>query len=231
MPKSRAGAGPEPPPRVRHLARVEANASLRPPGGTCRRGDLPRVRPRSEVLLAVPSPHCPTRRRALLIALLCTPPLACAPAAPPPAIPSAVRAAVSPDTSTRAACRTAPVPGPVTDGFRPPPRPWAAGNRGLEYASTPGTPVRAAASGTVAFAGPVGGRLAVSIDHADGRRSTYSPLGSLLVVAGQRVQRAQPVGRSVERLHFGVRQGHRYLDPVRWLARPCRAVLVPLSGS
>lgn len=154
--------------------------------------------------------------------------VACAGAVPISSVKPSSRSSIGGDPGS---CRTPPVPGPVTDGFRPPPQPWAAGNRGLEYASTPGTPVRAAATGTVAFAGPVGGRLVVSIDHPDGRRSTYSPVDALLVAAGQHVRRGQALGRTVGQLHFGVRQAHTYLDPTEWLARPCRAVLVPLTSS
>ena len=40
-----------------------------------------------------------------------------------------------------------PVEAPVADPFRPPTTPYGPGNRGLEYATAPGTPVRAAADG------------------------------------------------------------------------------------
>ena len=46
----------------------------------------------------------------------------------------------------------APVDAPVTDPFRPPPEPWSPGNRGIEYATVPGTPVRAIGPGAVVFA-------------------------------------------------------------------------------
>src|SRR4051812_10589266 len=35
-----------------------------------------------------------------------------------------------------------PVVAAVADPFRPPPQPWLAGNRGIEYATVPGTVVR-----------------------------------------------------------------------------------------
>ncbi len=56
-----------------------------------------------------------------------------------------------------------PVDAPVVDPFRPPPEPWQAGNRGLEYATPAGTPVAAAADGEVTFAGPVAGGLHVVV--------------------------------------------------------------------
>jgi murein DD-endopeptidase MepM/ murein hydrolase activator NlpD len=48
-----------------------------------------------------------------------------------------------------------PVDAPIVDAFRPADPDWTAGNRGLEYATSPGTAVSAAAAGEVVFAGPV----------------------------------------------------------------------------
>jgi murein DD-endopeptidase MepM/ murein hydrolase activator NlpD len=50
-----------------------------------------------------------------------------------------------------------PVDGPITDHFRAPAARWAAGNRGIDYETTPGEAVLASADGTVEFAGQVGG--------------------------------------------------------------------------
>jgi len=50
-----------------------------------------------------------------------------------------------------------PVDAPVLDAFRPPPENWNAVNRGIEYATRPGSPVGAAADGEVVFAGPIAG--------------------------------------------------------------------------
>src|SRR4051812_40275043 len=67
-----------------------------------------------------------------------------------------------------------PVDRPVVDPFRPPPTPYAAGNRGVDYATEPGEPVRAAAEGEVTFAGRVGLGLHVVVLHPDGVRTSYS---------------------------------------------------------
>ena len=48
-----------------------------------------------------------------------------------------------------------PVTAPILDPFRPPTTPYGPGNRGIEYATVPGTSVGAAADGVVVFAGPV----------------------------------------------------------------------------
>jgi len=114
-----------------------------------------------------------------------------------------------------------PVVGPIVRHFEPPPTPYAAGHRGIDLAVPVGTTVVAANDGTVAFAGQVGGLLFVSIDHADGLRTTYSYLSAVLVKKGQVVARGQAVARSGTGdpggtqpvLHLGVKRGEEYLDP------------------
>lgn len=111
-----------------------------------------------------------------------------------------------------------PVDAPVTDPFRPPPEPWLPGNRGLQYATAPATPVRAAAAGDVVFSGPVGGALHAVILHPDGIRTSYSFLESIAVHRGDRVEQGGVVGTAGERLHFGARAGHDYIDPAQLFA-------------
>ena len=108
-----------------------------------------------------------------------------------------------------------PVDAPVVDGFRPPPENWNAGNRGLEYATPAGTPVRASGAGEVVFAGPVAGGLHVVVLHDDGLRTSYSFLSTVSVRRGDKVRQGQAVGTSRDRLHFGVRAGDAYLDPAK----------------
>ncbi len=123
----------------------------------------------------------------------------------------------------------APVPGPVIDPYRPPSTPYGPGNRGIDYATTPGEPVGAVAEGEVTFAGAVGGGLHVVVLHADGVRTSLSFLAVVLVRRGQRVAAGQAVGRAGATLHLGARRGEAYLDPTSLLAGPSggRAVLVP----
>jgi hypothetical protein len=106
-----------------------------------------------------------------------------------------------------------PVDAPVVDPFRPPPEDWNAGNRGLEYATTPGTPVAASAAGEVVFAGQVGGTLHVVVLHDDGIRTSYSFLATLAVHRGDKVRQGQTLGTAGDRFHFGARAGDAYLDP------------------
>ncbi len=115
-----------------------------------------------------------------------------------------------------------PVAGNVVRPFAEPIAQYAAGHRGVDFAATPGTPVRAANDGTVSFAGSVAGALHVVVAHEGGIRTSYSFLASIDVRVGQTVTRGQVVGRAGGSgdahgpgiLHFGVRVGDRYVDPM-----------------
>ena len=121
-----------------------------------------------------------------------------------------------------------PVAGPVTDAFRPPSTRYGAGNLGVDYVTTPGSPVAASAEGEVVFAGQVGGSLHVVVLHADGVRTTYSFLAGIDVQRGQRVAAGQPVGQAGDVLHFGARVGDAYVDPLILLGSgPPQVRLVP----
>ena len=125
-----------------------------------------------------------------------------------------------------------PVSGRVIDPFRPPATAFSAGNRGLEYATSPGEPVRAAGPGHVIFAGQVGGVMNVVVLHADGLRTSYSGLASMSVGRGQAVDAGQRLGTSLATLHLGVRAGTAYLDPAVLIddAGPPVVWLVPDHG-
>ncbi|MDY7101627.1 MAG: M23 family metallopeptidase [Actinomycetota bacterium] len=122
-----------------------------------------------------------------------------------------------------------PVDAPVVDGFRPPSGPYGPGNRGLEYATRPGTAVGAIGPGVVTFAGSVAGQLHVTVRHPDGLRSSYSFLATVDVAVDDRLERGGRVGSAGRRLHLGVRRGTTYLDPAA-LFGPRRARLVPVPG-
>ncbi len=118
-----------------------------------------------------------------------------------------------------------PVRGPITRHFEPPPTPYAAGHRGIDMAVPGGTSVVASNAGTVAFAGAIAAELFVSIDHADGIRTTYSYLSLLSVAKGDVVARGQVIalsgpghaGSTTPHLHFGMRVGDTYIDPEPFL--------------
>jgi hypothetical protein len=115
-----------------------------------------------------------------------------------------------------------PVDGPVVEPFEEPASQYGPGHRGVDFAVAPGTPVGAANAGTVTFAGAVAGSLHVVVLHDGGLRTSYSFLARVDVRAGQRVNGGQPVGASGgtgpdhngDVVHFGLRLGDRYLDPL-----------------
>ena len=96
---------------------------------------------------------------------------------------------------------------------------WASGHRGIDIAAQPGEPILAAAGGTVVFAGSIAGKPVVTIDHGS-VRTTYEPVASKLR-AGERVALGRVIGElgigghcGNRGLHWGLREGRRYLDPL-----------------
>lgn len=145
-------------------------------------------------------------------------------------LPDPAGAAAGPPAGSATTAYRPPVAGPIVSGFALPAERWQPGNRGVDYAPEPGTPVTAAADGEVVFAGEVGGELHVTVRHPDGLRTSYSFLASVSVAVGQRVRAGDPVGVAGGPFHFGVREPDgTYLDPAALLAgilQP-RPVLVP----
>ena len=113
-----------------------------------------------------------------------------------------------------------PVDGPITDRFVAPTTEYGPGHRGIDYDVTAGTPVRAASSGTVTFAGPVGGHNAITIAHEGDLETTYSFLSEVHVTAGDLIEEGRWLGLVDEAhpgedsgLHFGVKSSGHYIDP------------------
>jgi murein DD-endopeptidase MepM/ murein hydrolase activator NlpD len=106
----------------------------------------------------------------------------------------------------------------VQRGFTPPALAWASGHRGVDLVAKPGEAILAAASGTVVFAGSIAGKPVVSIDHG-AVRTTYEPVITGLHV-GERVALGQSIGvlgtggHCRGCLHWGLREGKSYLDPL-----------------
>jgi len=122
----------------------------------------------------------------------------------------------------------------VVRRFDPPPQPWLPGHRGVDLRVSPGAVVRAAGAGVVHFAGAVAGRGVVSVQHANGLRTTYEPVDPQ-VRAGQQVEAGTPLGAlagghpgcpAAACLHWGLRRGDVYLDPLILLGR-ARVRLLP----
>ena len=126
-----------------------------------------------------------------------------------------------------------PPPHPVVRSFDAPASPFGPGHRGADLSAALGSPVLAAGDGVVVYAGAVAARTLVSLQHANGLRTTYEPV-TPAVMAGHPVRRGDVIGHLQEGhcaspcLHWGVRRGDEYLDPLR-LVLWGRVRLLPLN--
>lgn len=127
---------------------------------------------------------------------------------------------------------------PVLRSFAPPPKPWLSGHRGVDlgFAAT-GTAVMSPAPGTVSFVGTVVDRPVVTIDHGGGLRSSFEPVESPLVV-GTAVGAGEVIGTVLPGhctaalcLHWGVRDGEEYVNPLRFVLDLRPSILLPLAGT
>ncbi len=117
-----------------------------------------------------------------------------------------------------------PVNGPITSPFCEV-RPWEACHPGIDIAVPSGTPIQAAASGTVAIAGPESGYGNYTcLDHGGGISTCYAHQASISVSVGQQVSQGQVIGISDctglcfgPHLHFEVRVNGTPVDPMGYL--------------
>ncbi len=125
----------------------------------------------------------------------------------------------------------APISAPIVELFREPACQWCPGKRGIVYATGPGAVVKSGASGTVSFAGQVGGVRYVVVRTSDGVLVTHGYLSNAFVRANDPVTTGEPIGGVDGRLYFGVRIDGRYVDPLRCMgtgvSAPRRAILIP----
>jgi murein DD-endopeptidase MepM/ murein hydrolase activator NlpD len=115
-----------------------------------------------------------------------------------------------------------PVNGPIVSGFG---MRWGQMHEGVDIAVGTGTAIRAAASGTVAIAGWVGGYGNYTcIDHGGGLSTCYGHQEAFAVSAGQTVSQGQVIGYSDctghcfgPHVHFEVRINGAAVDPMGYL--------------
>lgn len=136
---------------------------------------------------------------------------------------------------------------PLSSRFGPRPDPFhrtARMHYGIDIPGPAGTPVQAAESGVVRFAGPAGGYgNLIEIVHGGGIATRYGHLSRILVPAGRPVARGETIalmgstGRSTgSHLHFELRDGGRARDPLPHFgqhfgeATPLRAPAVPVAA-
>ena len=116
-----------------------------------------------------------------------------------------------------------PVLGPVTSpfGWR-----WGRMHEGIDIGASTGTPIRAAAAGTVIYAGWLGGYGNLSvIDHGGGIATAYGHQSSLAAGNGAYVAQGQVIGyvgntghSTGPHLHFEVRVNGVPQDPLGYLS-------------
>lgn len=116
------------------------------------------------------------------------------------------------------------IPHHIMRTFDRPAHDWLPGHRGVDLAGHQGDVVRAAGAGRVVFAGSLAGKGVVVVSHG-ALRTTYEPV-SALVVVGQRVAAGHVIGMlspgqshcsrqvAVTCLHWGLRRGRTYLNPL-----------------
>ncbi len=122
----------------------------------------------------------------------------------------------------------APVDAEIVDPYRPPPCVWCPGNRGVEYGTAAGVPVRAVRSGYVSFVGRVAGIGYVVVDIGAGLRVTYGSVTPGPLRRGDPVRAGSVIGITEGPLHLGVRRSTSYVDPaILWAPRTVRARLIP----
>lgn len=131
---------------------------------------------------------------------------------------------------------SAPAPLEIAAVFDRPESEWGPGHRGVDLWLAEGAAVLSPAGGVVTFAGEVAGRGIVVVLHYSGLRSTLEPVTPAVRV-GDAVARGDPVG-ALERagthcapracLHWGVRRGDDYIDPLDVLEGMGPIRLLPL---
>ena len=124
----------------------------------------------------------------------------------------------------------------VSRPFAAPLTTYGRGHRGADLPAAPGAQVLAAGAGRVSYAGLLAGRGVVVVVHG-ALRTTYEPVTATvpvgaLVSAGERVGVLEAAHAGCRReacLHWGLRRGEEYLDPVRLVERgPVR--LLPVGA-
>ncbi|MCB5293752.1 M23 family metallopeptidase [Arthrobacter sp. SO3] len=188
----------------------------------------------------------PASISALVAALL----LAFAPAAAPAGLGLATGAATGPETGAAFGMATDTAAGPgaaagswiwpldprpaVVRAFDPPAKPWQSGHRGVDLrAAYDGAPVASPAAGTVSFVGVVVDRPVITVEHGNGLRSSFEAVRSDLaagaaVAAGDVLGWIQPGHCGpVPCVHWGVRRGEAYLNPLAFVTDLRPSVLLP----
>jgi murein DD-endopeptidase MepM/ murein hydrolase activator NlpD len=123
--------------------------------------------------------------------------------------------------------------------FDPPEQEWGAGHRGVDLVAAAGASILSPGPGVVTFAGQVARRGVVVVTHPGGLRTSLEPVTATVTVgtavaAGTAIGVVEGAGGGTTPnhcaprscVHWGVRRGERYIDPLSLLDRP-QIVLLP----
>ncbi|MEX3611199.1 M23 family metallopeptidase [Rothia sp. LK2588] len=128
----------------------------------------------------------------------------------------------------------------VLRGFDKPAQRWDEGHRGVDLAA-PTPEVRSPAAGTVVFVGKVVDRTVVTVEHGDGKRSTFEPV-TPRVMRGDKVSAGQIIATVAEKpqhcqqscVHWGVYENRgkakTYLNPLALLGAEGPSILLPVGS-
>jgi murein DD-endopeptidase MepM/ murein hydrolase activator NlpD len=145
------------------------------------------------------------------------------------ALAAAIRAAQARAAASQGATATPssagliwPVSGPITSPFGPR---WGSFHQGIDIGVPMGTPIAAAAAGTVIYCGWESGYgNLVVIDHGGNLATAYGHQSSIAVSCGQQVEQGQAIGYVGctghcfgPHLHFEVRINGNPVDPLGYL--------------
>ena len=137
-----------------------------------------------------------------------------------------------------------PITGPISSDFGGRSSPWGRSwefHPGLDILALQGTPVAAAGSGTVVYAGSMRGYgNMVVVDHGFELKTVYAHLSAIYADLGRRVQTGEVIGAvghtgraTGPHLHYEVRVGTAPVDPMCYLSgagRNARPLTLTLGG-
>ena len=141
----------------------------------------------------------------------------------PPATTTTTRPSTTTTTRPPGMSLTWPTAGPVTSVFGPR---WGRMHQGIDIGAPTGQSIVAAASGTVFFAGAMGGYgNLILVDHGNGIVTAYAHQSAFAVSEGASVSRGQTIGyvgntgnSTGPHLHFEVRSWGVAVDPMGYLS-------------
>jgi len=128
-------------------------------------------------------------------------------------------------------------PHELTRPFNPPSKPWLAGHRGVDLDAHSGQAVHSAGSGFIIYASSLAGRGVVVVLHGT-LRTTYEPVTATVAV-GDFVSAGDTIGHlapglshcsrfgHVSCLHWGLRHGFTYINPLMLVGGYVRLLPVP----